>query len=49
MLGGATAPVALAFAVLDLTGSTSDLGIVLAARQIPVVLLRTSLPQDVAA
>jgi MFS family permease len=33
------APVALAFAVLDLTGSTSDLGIVLAARQVPVLLL----------
>jgi len=39
MLGSAMAPVALAFAVLDLTGSTSDLGIVLAARQIPVILL----------
>ena len=39
MLGSAMAPVALAFAVLDLTGSTSDLGIVLAARQIPVLLL----------
>ena len=33
------APVALAFAVLDLTGSTTDLGIVLAARQIPVLVL----------
>jgi MFS family permease len=39
MLGSAMAPVALAFAVLDLTGSTTDLGIVLAARQIPVILL----------
>ena len=37
-LGSAMAPVALAFAVLDLTGSTSDLGLVLAARQIPVIL-----------
>ena len=33
------APVALAFAVLDLTGSTTDLGLVLAARQIPVIVL----------
>ena len=32
-LGNAMAPVALAFAVLDLTGSKSDLGFVLAARQ----------------
>jgi MFS family permease len=39
MLGSAMAPVALAFAVLDLTGSTSDLGIVLAARQVPMILL----------
>jgi MFS family permease len=39
MLGSAMAPVALAFAVLDLTGSTTDLGIVLAARQIPVLVL----------
>ena len=36
--GSAMAPIALAFAVLDLTGSVSDLGLVLAARQIPVVL-----------
>jgi hypothetical protein len=34
-LGNAMAPVALAFAVLDLTGSKSDLGFVLAARQVP--------------
>jgi MFS family permease len=33
------APVALAFAVLDLTGSTADLGIVLAVRQVAVVVL----------
>ncbi|HZT14695.1 MAG TPA: MFS transporter [Gaiellaceae bacterium] len=38
MAGSAMAPVALAFAVLDVTGSVSDLGIVLAARQIPTVL-----------
>jgi MFS family permease len=38
-LGSAMAPVALAFAVLDLTGSTSDLGIVLAVRQVAVIVL----------
>lgn len=38
MLGSAMAPVALAFAVLDLTGSTTKLGIVLTARQVPTVL-----------
>jgi len=38
MAGSAMAPVALAFAVLDVTGSVSDLGVVLAARQIPTVL-----------
>ena len=38
MVGSAMAPVALAFAVLDLTGSTTDLGIVLTARQVPTVL-----------
>jgi predicted MFS family arabinose efflux permease len=37
--GSAMAPVALAFAVLDLTGSTADLGIVLAIRQVTVVVL----------
>ncbi|HEY6836125.1 MAG TPA: hypothetical protein VI142_06600 [Gaiellaceae bacterium] len=31
MLGSAVAPIALAFGVLDLTGSKSDLGFVLAA------------------
>jgi hypothetical protein len=31
--GSAMAPVALAFAVLNLTGSTADLGLVLAVRQ----------------
>jgi hypothetical protein len=29
------APIALAFAVIDLTGSKSDLGLVLAARAVP--------------
>ena len=38
MAGSAMAPVALAFAVLGLTGSNTDLGIVLAARQLPVIL-----------
>ena len=37
-LGSAMAPVALAFAVLDLTGSAGDLGLVLAARMIPTVV-----------
>ena len=38
-LGSAMAPVALAFAVLNtLHGSASDLGLVLAARQLPVLL-----------
>jgi len=36
-LGNGMAPVALAFAVLDLTGSTSDLGFVLAVRQGAVI------------
>jgi MFS family permease len=39
MAGSAMAPVALAFAVLDLTGSTTDLGLVLVARQVPVIVL----------
>jgi hypothetical protein len=38
-LGNAFAPIALAFAVLDLTGSAGDLGIVLAARSLPTVAL----------
>jgi MFS family permease len=37
--GNALAPVALAFAVLDLTGSVVDLGIVLGARSVANVLL----------
>jgi MFS family permease len=36
-LGTAIAPVAIAFAVLDLTGSAGDLGLVLAARSLPMV------------
>jgi hypothetical protein len=38
MLGTAIAPVAIAFAVLDLTGSAAALGLVLAARSIPEVV-----------
>ncbi|MFB2584515.1 MFS transporter [Herbiconiux liukaitaii] len=34
ILGNAVAPIALAFAVLDLTGSVTDLGLVVAARSI---------------
>jgi MFS family permease len=37
-LGNNVAPVGLAFAILRLTGSKSDLGIVLAARQVPQVV-----------
>jgi MFS family permease len=36
-LGGAMAPIALAFGVLNLTGSVSDLGFVLAAGAVPFV------------
>lgn len=38
LFGGAFASIAMAFAVLDLTGSATDLGIVLAARSIPNVV-----------
>ena len=38
LLGDGMVGVALAFAVLDLTGSVSDLGLVLAARTIPLVV-----------
>jgi MFS family permease len=38
LLGSAIAPVALAFAVLGLTGSKTDLGIILAARQVPLIV-----------
>jgi predicted MFS family arabinose efflux permease len=39
LLGDGVVGVALAFAVLDLTGSASDLGFVLAARMLPLVAL----------
>ena len=42
LAGSAIAPVALAFAVLDLTGSKTDLGLVLAAQQVPLVLFCSS-------
>ncbi len=38
-LGGAMANVALAFAVLDISGSATDLGLVLAAHTVPMVAL----------
>jgi MFS family permease len=38
-LGNSFTAVALAFAVLDISGSTADLGLVLAARSIPLVVL----------
>ena len=38
LLGNAIAPVALAFAVLDLTGSKTDLGLILACRELPLVV-----------
>jgi MFS family permease len=38
MLGNAVAPIALAFAVLDLTGSARDLGLVVGARSLANVL-----------
>jgi MFS family permease len=38
MLGNAVAPIALAFAVLDLTGSASDLGLVVGARSMTTVV-----------
>jgi MFS family permease len=39
LLGTAVAPIALAFGVLDLTGSESDLGFVLAASWVPQLVL----------
>ena len=36
-LGDRLVPVALAFAVLDLTGSVTDLGLVLAAQTVPLI------------
>ena len=38
VVGNGFATIALAFAVLDLTGSSADLGLVLAARSIPLVV-----------
>jgi MFS family permease len=38
LVGSAIAPVALAFAVLDLTGSKTDLGLILACREIPLIV-----------
>ena len=38
VFGDFVVPVALAFAVLDLTGSATDLGLVLGARVLPIVL-----------
>jgi MFS family permease len=38
ILGDNVAPLAVAFAVLDLTGSAADLGIVLAAHSVPLVI-----------
>ena len=37
LLGSSMAPVALAFAVLDASGSASDLGVVLVARMVPLL------------
>lgn len=39
VLGNAVAPIALAFAVLDLTGSAADLGLVVASRSVANVLV----------
>ncbi len=38
LVGSAIATVALTFAVLDLTGSKTDLGLILAAGQIPLIV-----------
>ncbi|MEU5541499.1 MFS transporter [Streptomyces sioyaensis] len=38
LLGSSMAPVALTFAVLDASGSASDLGVVLAARMVPLLV-----------
>jgi MFS family permease len=37
-IGDGVAPVALSFAVLDLTGSVRDLGVILAARSLPLIV-----------
>ncbi|HKO38173.1 MAG TPA: MFS transporter [Solirubrobacterales bacterium] len=39
LVGDGLAPVAVAFAVLDLTGSATDLGLVLAAHSLPMIAL----------
>ena len=39
MLGDRIAPIAMAFAILDLTGSAKDLGVVLAAQTIPLAVM----------
>lgn len=39
LIGDGIAPVAIAFAVLDLTGSATDLGLVLAAHSLPMIAL----------
>ena len=39
VVGDNVSPIAIAFAVLGLTGSATDLGLVLAARSLPMVLL----------
>ena len=39
LVGDGIAPVAIAFAVLDLTGSATDLGLVLAAHSVPMIAL----------
>jgi MFS family permease len=39
LVGDGIAPVAIAFAVLDLTGSATDLGLVLAAHSLPMISL----------
>ncbi|HST69888.1 MAG TPA: MFS transporter [Solirubrobacterales bacterium] len=39
LIGDGMAPVAIAFAVLDLTGSATDLGLVMAAHSLPMIAL----------
>ncbi|HKF82167.1 MAG TPA: hypothetical protein VKB23_04310 [Solirubrobacterales bacterium] len=39
LIGDGMAPVAIAFAVLDLTGSATDLGLVLAAHSVVITAL----------
>ena len=42
LFGSAFAPIALAFAVLDLTGSAGDLGLVVASGVVPQVISSSS-------